>query len=601
MSLTDALAKTLRSRLAVMLPRSRATSLLKLTSRAPLSTETVPPKRLSAPPAMLLPSNTSLPLATPISLLPATFRLAAPLLCDSVPPSTKIKLPLNVTSPSDRALLSLRLRLRALTTLTEPPRVLPLSSTMSLLPASRLKLPPISRAPLSDNNPAEVTLRLPLMLEAPRFSALRSLRLTWLPLTMVSAPTKSLRDSVPFMLSNVMLWPLWVVIEVLPLTVRSALAACVRAPPRRKARSPPRALPPSTRPLESVKLRWRALLTTNVPRLLPAWSSVASAPPRLKVVMPETVSAPVSVRAPPAVMFRSAAKVAPRLKAEPVFSARVPATVADKLRLLASVRLALPAVRLKVPVKSLRTLSRVTACALALTVVVPEICTAPVSLTAPPALSTKLPATFSRSAAPLASSTAPPAVTPRSPPAVVCPRLMAPPEMLALPVARSPASRITLPAPAAMTKVPPTAVAPLSVMSPAALRLKLPATLTPARFTPLRSVIKALCAWAMASPLKLLPVPPRLMACVAVSVVRPATTTAPPVAKVMLPPPMTVRLPVMFRWPRTMSSMSLMITLRALMLTAPTNWWSAVRTTSWPAASICVQPCTSQPSLLRTP
>ena len=158
LSLMASLASTLMSRLVVMLPRSRATSLLSWTSRAPLATETVPPKRFSAAPALALPSSTSLPLATVICVLPATRSTAVPLVWDRVPPASTVRLPLRVTMPKARALVSTRVRLRAVATV-KAPRLLALSRTMSLLPAFRLRLPATDRLPLSYRMPPLLRFR----------------------------------------------------------------------------------------------------------------------------------------------------------------------------------------------------------------------------------------------------------------------------------------------------------------------------------------------------------------------------------------------------------------------------------------------------------
>src|SRR5689334_24425708 len=53
-------------------------------------------------------------------------------------------------------------------------------------PAARVVVPATTRAPLSVMAPLVVTVRPPLMVEAPRFRALMSLRVTLLPLTMLT-------------------------------------------------------------------------------------------------------------------------------------------------------------------------------------------------------------------------------------------------------------------------------------------------------------------------------------------------------------------------------------------------------------------------------
>ena len=86
----------------------------------------------------------------------------------------------------------------------------------------------------------------------------------------------------------------------------------------------------------------------------------------------------------------------------------------------------------------------------------------------------------------------------------------------------------------------------------------------------------------------------------AINSVRPSTLTVP--VAVMLPAAVTFRLPVKVMLSKTISFTSLIVRLRAVMLTEFLKSWAAVRTTSWPAALITVVPATSQPfALYRRP
>ena len=66
------------------------------------------------------------------------------------------------------------------------------SKTMSS--ADSVVAPVTTNAPLSDSRPTAVRVSVPLTVEAPRSSVLASRSVTFLPLTMLTAPTKSLVD-----------------------------------------------------------------------------------------------------------------------------------------------------------------------------------------------------------------------------------------------------------------------------------------------------------------------------------------------------------------------------------------------------------------------
>ena len=92
-----------------------------------------------------------------------------------------------------------------------------------IVPAASVVTPDTFSAPLSVIAPPAVTVRLPLIVEAPRSMELVSTSVTFLPLTTLTEPVKSLA------LSSVMSLPEPAVSSVLPLTDRLPLS--VIAPP----------------------------------------------------------------------------------------------------------------------------------------------------------------------------------------------------------------------------------------------------------------------------------------------------------------------------------------------------------------------------------
>ena len=102
---------------------------------------------------------------------------------------------------------------------------------MSLAPpAVRLVVPVTLRSPLSVIAPWAVTVRLPLIVEAPRSMALVSLSDTFLPLTTLTAPPKSFAASSVMSLPEPAVSVVVPVIERLPLSVIVPFAVTARLP-----------------------------------------------------------------------------------------------------------------------------------------------------------------------------------------------------------------------------------------------------------------------------------------------------------------------------------------------------------------------------------
>ncbi len=244
-------------------------------------------------------------------------------------------------------------------------------------------------------------------------------------------------------------------------SMRSALpAAWVTAPPVVSVRPPDSVMPPSTMAPVSFKRTLRAERTATVPKSS-APSSVTSLPPAVMVVVPVTLSTPLSVSAPPTVTVRFPDRVvAPRS------SALASTSVALRARLID-----------RAPPKSLPARSSV------------------MSLDAP-ARSVVAPAMVR--AEPIACAMEPPAVADR------VPALMVPNSRAFRSASVTPAA-VTLTAPvksfaawssttvppfvATMVVVPAMVRAALSVMDPPAFSAKSPVAAIPARSSPSRSRI----------------------------------------------------------------------------------------------------------------
>ena len=155
----------------------------------------------------------------------------------------------------------------------------------------------MDRLPLSVIAPSAVTVRLPLIVDAPKSSAPVSTSDTSLPLPTLTAPPKSLASSSVMSFAAPAERLVVPAIERLPLSVIVPLAVTARLPLTVDA---PRSMAPT-----SFSVTFLPLTTLTVsPKLLAASSVMSLAEPAVRLVVPVTLRAPLSVIAPSAVTVR---------------------------------------------------------------------------------------------------------------------------------------------------------------------------------------------------------------------------------------------------------------------------------------------------------
>ena len=181
LSVISALVVADRLPLIVDAPRTmEPTSSISVTFR-PLTTLTAPPNPLSLSSVMSFAAPAVSVVVPEITMSPLSV---------IEPLAVTVRLPLTVEAPRSMAPVSLSDTFRPLTTLTAPPKLLESLSVMSLAePAVRVVVPATDRLPLSVIEPLAVTARLPLIVEAPKSRPAMVLRVTFLPLTTLTAPT----------------------------------------------------------------------------------------------------------------------------------------------------------------------------------------------------------------------------------------------------------------------------------------------------------------------------------------------------------------------------------------------------------------------------
>ena len=287
------------SAVIVRLPRTvdapRSMELMSLSTTLPLAiTNTAPIKSLPASRTITVGTNGA------VGMSPSDVRLVVPVIVrtpESViePLAVMTRLPLTVEAPRSMSPMSLSETSLPLTTLTAPLKLLTASSVISLAdPAVRLVVPVIERLPLSVIEPLEVTVRLPVTVDAARSSAPVSASDTFLPLTTLTAPTKLLASSSVMSLAAPAPRLVVPAIERLPLSVIVPLAVTARLPLIVEA--------PRSMELVSTSVTFLPLTTLTEPVKSLALSSVMSLPePAVSSVLPLTDRLPLSVIAPPAV------------------------------------------------------------------------------------------------------------------------------------------------------------------------------------------------------------------------------------------------------------------------------------------------------------
>ena len=339
LSVIEPFAVTARLPLTVEAPRSMAPKSL-ITTLLPLTTLTGPPKSLYSFSVMSLPEPA-------VRLVePLTVRLSLSVIA---PFAVTVRLPLISTGPMSMPLVSLSVTFLPLVTLTGPPNWFALSSVMSLAePASSVVIPETKRSPLSVIEPLEVTVRLPLIVDAPRSSAPVSTSDTSLPLTTLTVPPKLLSLSSVMSLAAPALRLVVPETFTAPLSVIVPLAVTTRLPLIVEA--------PRSMAFVSLSVTFRPLVTLTAPAMLLAASSVMSlAAPALRVREPVMARAPLSVIDPLAFTVRSPLTVeAPRSMAPVSLSVTfLPLTTLTGppklLALVSAIVLPEPAARLVLP------------------------------------------------------------------------------------------------------------------------------------------------------------------------------------------------------------------------------------------------------------
>ncbi len=207
--------------------------------------------------------------------------------CESAPPVVKVRFPLTVEAARFSALASVRATLLPLVMPTVPKLFAALVSVMSFTaPAASMVIPATVRLPVCVKTPLVVTFKVPLTVEAARFSALASVRATLLPLVMPTVPKLFAA------LFKVMLLAAPAVRVVVPVTVRAP--DCVRAPLVVTFRVPLTVEAARSRASASARATLLPLVTPTVPKLFPALVRMMSlAGPAARVVVPAAVTAPV--------------------------------------------------------------------------------------------------------------------------------------------------------------------------------------------------------------------------------------------------------------------------------------------------------------------
>ena len=355
---------------------------------------------------------------------------------------------------------------------------------MLFAPAVSVVVPVISSFPLSLIAPPALRLRLPLTVEAPRSIAPASFSVTFLPLTMLTAPLKLL-----LAVSSTMSLPAPAVSEVVPVMASAAVSvmpAALRAalPPTvvvaeaipsvsvltTVAVSAPVMVPESVRSFVSFSVTSRALtMLTAPPKLFAPSSTMSWLLPAVSEVVPVMASAAVSVIPAALKAALPPTVVAPRLRALVAVTFSAPLIVPESVRSLVSISVTLLALTmLTAPPKLLLASSTMLLSLPAVREVVPVMVSAPLSPMAPTAVSVKAPPMLAPESvnAPVLRTVAfpllplPLLVRPTAPPKVLAlPSAIEAADMALVPVTRSNLSVLWVREPVALTeRLPPTVV-----------------------------------------------------------------------------------------------------------------------------------------------
>ena len=263
-------------------------------------------------------------LALPAASVVAPVTARAPL-CVIAPVVFTPSVPDTVDAPRTTALVSVKLTLLPLVMATVEKLLPAVFNVMSPPePAASVVTPVTASAPLCVIAPVVFTPSVPDTVDAPRITALLSVKLTLLPLMIATAPMKSLPE-----LFSVTLFKLPAAILVVPLTLSCVLATWVMTPAPLMVRLPV-ATPPVVSMLPRTLLALVLISETLPPPLAiepPAAKVVAAVPLSIETALSELVTALlmttallplVNVKPPGVVMALSCAMLlvwVPRLSA----------------------------------------------------------------------------------------------------------------------------------------------------------------------------------------------------------------------------------------------------------------------------------------------